>query len=133
MSSACSSMQHRMGSFERFVLTAPDKVVDLAMAAIPAWTLPTLGKLNSRLRFWYYGYARRIWDFELFVRLYVPRAATLLALLDGSNAMIYGEAVLRFLLRCPSAMTPLDICTTLSKCHQLNRLLEDDGFKQDHP
>ncbi|KAF6742986.1 hypothetical protein DFP72DRAFT_859644 [Ephemerocybe angulata] len=122
-----------MGSFERFLLTAPDKAIDHALMAVPAWMLPVFGRLNTRLRHWYYGYTRRTWDFEQFVNLFVPRAATLLALIDGRNAMIYGIAVLRFLLRCPSTRNPLDICTTLSRYHQLNRVLEDDGFKLIHP
>ncbi|KAF6756117.1 hypothetical protein DFP72DRAFT_846884 [Ephemerocybe angulata] len=122
-----------MGHLERFILSAPDAAVNKLMGSMSSWQLPALGKLNTRLRYWYYGYARRMWDFEAFVRRYVPRAATLLALLDGRNAMIYGGAVLRYFLRCPSVECPLDICTTLAAYWRLNRILEDDGYRLVHP
>ncbi|KAF6747815.1 hypothetical protein DFP72DRAFT_1074901 [Ephemerocybe angulata] len=122
-----------MGPLERFLLSAPDAAVGHLLMTMEVWEIQVLEKLNTRLRYWFYGYGRRTWDFETFLKLYVPRPATLLSLIDGKHAMIYGGAVLRFFLRFGSKKCPLDICTTLAKYYQLNRVLRDDGFRLTHP
>ncbi|KAF6750736.1 hypothetical protein DFP72DRAFT_851537 [Ephemerocybe angulata] len=118
-----------MGHLERFLLSAPDGAVARLLANMDVWEIPILGKINTRLRCWFHGYSRRTWNFEEFLRLYFRRPATLLAMVDGKNAMIYGGAVLRFFLRCSTANCPIDICTTLSRYHQFTRFLQDDGFR----
>jgi hypothetical protein len=87
-----------------------------------------IGKLNTRLRYLVESYASRTWDFVKFIETYIQRASRFLALLDGTTALVHGEAVLRFFVRCQADTCPLHVCTDLSKIYHIQRLLEDDGF-----
>ncbi|KAJ3548214.1 hypothetical protein NMY22_g1344 [Coprinellus aureogranulatus] len=100
------------------------------VAHIDPGDIVKLGQLNTRLRFWYHSYRKRVWDMVKFVRQYInTRPAAFLALMDGNNALIYGEAVLRFFLRCKATPEcPLDVCANISKVYYVHRALINDGY-----
>ena len=90
--------------------------------------LMAISSLNSRLKFLVDYYSLSAWNFNGFVGLYVHKPGSLLALMDGRNAMIHGEAAYRFFLRQSSAKCTLEICATVSKIYYIQRFLEDDGY-----
>ena len=64
-----------------------------------------------------------------FLRQYLRRPTFFLSKMDGENALIYGESVLRFFLRCRSTKEcALDVCVTISKVYKLHRALVDEGY-----
>ncbi|TEB28821.1 hypothetical protein FA13DRAFT_1711525 [Coprinellus micaceus] len=118
-----------MGSFESFLLRSSDELVLYFLKHIPVYDALTIGKLNQRMRYFFDAYGRNVWNIEDFVGQYVDRPEALLALLDGKDAMIYGEAVLHFFLRTSQERLSLDICTTLPRFYDIQRRLWADGFR----
>ncbi|KAF6746282.1 hypothetical protein DFP72DRAFT_855542 [Ephemerocybe angulata] len=122
-----------MGALERFMLMAPESATSRLMLALTERDVMAFAQLNTRMRYWTYGYIQRTWGFERFLSMYTGRPAYWLALLDGKAAMAYGESVFRFFLRSATPTSPLDIVTTLGRFYALNRALMDDGYKLYHP
>ena len=118
--------------FERFLLTAKDDLIAYLLQFVNVCDVLSLGLLNLRMRHWYDAYRREVWNLVDFVELYVDRPNSLLAMMDGRNAMIYGASVLRFFLRCAIPTEELDICSTLSRFYGINRILMDDGYAIHH-
>lgn len=118
-----------LSTFESLVLRSPPHLVNHLMACISSVDVGKLGLLNSRLRFWYHGYRKKTWDLVRFVRQYLRRPTYFLSQMDGRNALIYGESVLRFFLRCKvTKECAMDVCVTISKVYDLHRALIEDGY-----
>ncbi|KAF6755976.1 hypothetical protein DFP72DRAFT_895751 [Ephemerocybe angulata] len=120
--------QSGLSPLETFLLRMSDTEADGIMAHFEIPILLKLSKLNRRLRCWLDWYAYSAWNSLTFASIYVGRPHTLLSLMDGKDAMFYGEAILRFLLRCGDKECPLDVCTTLNKFYLLHRFLLDEGY-----
>lgn len=122
-----------MGSLESFLHRASDDLVLYFMAHVDVYDTLVLGRLSIRFRYWFNAYSRRAWDAVRLVKQYVHRPQALLALMDGKDAMIYGEAVLRFFFRADQSQLQLDICTTLPKFYDVQRVLWHDGYRATVP
>ncbi|KAJ3531887.1 hypothetical protein NMY22_g7968 [Coprinellus aureogranulatus] len=110
-----------MSPFEIFLVTSDPGVVMYFMGYLDVSDIIMFGRLNLRIRFWYDIYRCQVWDMLRFVSEYVDRAGPLLSHMDGNNAMMYGEAILRFFLRYPPNKAALDICTTVSRFYEIQR------------
>jgi hypothetical protein len=117
-----------MGPLERFLLSSQAGHLEAFLDRMDITELLTIGKLNTRIHYLVESYASKTWDFVRFIETYIQRASRFLALLDGTTALVHGEAVLRFLMRCQAAVCPLYVCADISKIYHIQRLLEDDGF-----
>ena len=117
-----------MQALECFLLRRSEKIVDNFLLYLDPPDLVVLSQLNVRLRYWFYCYRARAWDFVDFARLYVYRPRALLSHIDGKNSMMYGYSILRFLLRCANGFAPLDICANLAKFSVIQEFLEEEGY-----
>lgn len=121
-----------LSCFESLILRSKPGLATHLMAFIGPADIGKLGLLNTRMRFWYHSYRRKTWDMIKFVRHYVNRPSHFLTLMDGKNALIYGESVLRYFLRCtPTRQCALDVCVTVSKVNEVHRVLVNNGYS--HP
>ncbi|KAF6741726.1 hypothetical protein DFP72DRAFT_861615 [Ephemerocybe angulata] len=118
----------RMSPLESFLLRMEDREAASILHHFETADLFVIGKLNSRLRSWLDWYCRSAWNMPKFAALYVKHPLALLSMMDEKTALIYGEAVFRFFLQCPSRDCPLDICTTLARFYQLQRFLQTQGY-----
>lgn len=120
-------------AFENFFLRTDDKLIAHVFQHINPGDATKFNRLNSRLCHWYSAQSHRVWDFRVLAGGYVKRPDMLLALMEGSNAMMYGESILRFFLRCRTLSPELDICATLPKFGRICQFLIEDGYQLDMP
>jgi hypothetical protein len=117
-----------MSPLESFLLRAADEEVEYFLGHFDTPDLLLLASLNQLMRHWFDSYSRRAWSFTEFVGIYVSRPVSLLSLMDGKNALLFGKAVLAFVLRCADPAIPMDISVNVTKIGLVNRVLIDDGF-----
>lgn len=119
-----------LGTFELLLLRGKKELVTYLLHHIEVPDLFVLGKLNTRLRYWFDAYCRHTWDFAKFARLFTHRPRMFLSLFDSRHTVMYGEAVLRFFLREVSAASTLNLemCSTVEKFPEIQRFLHDEGY-----
>lgn len=122
-----SEFPRRATPLEEF-LTSEDDIVPYVLSYLEIPDVFMLGTLNYRLRHWFSRYRQKTWDFERFARNYVRYPIELFKLCDPRHTLIYGEAVLRFMLRSQPGDTPLEICTDLNNIDAIVHGLCDNNY-----
>ncbi|KAJ3524013.1 hypothetical protein NMY22_g11187 [Coprinellus aureogranulatus] len=118
-----------LSPLESFLLRSHNNLVTQLIDHIPVYDALKIGLLNRHMRYLFDDYSRRTWNMLAFVQQYVNTPQALLKLMDGKDALIYGEAVLGFFLRSSEGPLRMDVCTTLPRFYDIQRVLWDDGFR----
>ena len=124
------SVHAPLGAFESFLLRGRRELVAYLMNHIEIQDLFVIGRLNVRIRYWFFAHCQCIWDFSAFALLFSHRPKAFLALLDLKHTVLYGKALLQFFFRCTSwERTPrLNICTTMERFCTLQQFLHEEGY-----
>ncbi|KAJ3530868.1 hypothetical protein NMY22_g8399 [Coprinellus aureogranulatus] len=122
-----------MTPLERFLLLTDPYLVSYFLHFLDVPDLILLGKVSGKIRRWFNSFTHKMWNFMEFVRLYFHMPHAFLSLCDEKEVLMFGEAVLRFMLRSRTSKCPLDICTNLNRFEDVTNILRREGYHSRSP